>query len=318
MSDLKRNLMRSRWLSVADLMKAKGYDALLLTAPADIRWLTGFTGTNGSVLAITGGPPLLATDPRYGQQASQECPEVELIVTRNLTDQLLLRLREKGAGSLGVDPTTLTLAEFRAISAHPGMFGMSIQEVDSPLARLRMRKDIHELEAMRQAGAIAAESLGQLLTEIKVGHTEIHIARTLEAIMGDFGSADRAFESIVASGRNGGQPHHTPSDHEIQAGELLTIDFGAVVEGYRSDCTRTVVVGADPEDWQVEIYSAVQQAAEAARGIAAPGVRTRDVDAAARTVIADAEFAEFFVHGVGHGIGLSIHEPPLLGSSTKR
>ena len=317
MSDLKRNLMRSRWLAVADLMKAKGYDALLLTDPADVRWLTGFTGSNGAVLAITAGPPLLATDPRYAEQANEECPEVELIITRDLIEQLLLRLREKGAGSLGVDPTTLTLAQFRVISAHPGMFGMSIQEVDSPLGRLRMRKDIHELEAMRQAGHIAAESLGQLLTEIAVGQTEIHIARTLEAIMGDHGSADRSFPSIVAAGPNGGQPHHSPSDRPVGAGEMLTIDFGATVEGYRSDCTRTVIVGADPEEWQAEIHAAVLEAAAAGRGVAAPGVRTRDVDSAAREVIARAEYAEFFVHGVGHGIGLDIHEPPMLGSSSK-
>jgi Xaa-Pro aminopeptidase len=317
MADLKRHLMRSRWLALAEQMKESGYDALLLTAFADVRWLTGFTGSNGAVLAITSGPPLLATDPRYAQQAVNECPEVELIVTKELTAQLLMRLREKGAGSLGVDPATLTLAHFRVISAHPGMFGMSIQEIESPLGKLRLRKDIHELEAMRRAGKISVESLAELLDSIRVGQSEIHIARTLEAIMGDHGSADRAFPSIVAAGPNGGQPHHTPSDRPVAAGELLTIDFGAMVEGYRADCTRTVIVGADPEEWQAEIHAVTVAAAQAAREAAGPGVKTRDVDAAARQVVSAAEYAEFFVHGVGHGIGLDIHEPPLLGSSTK-
>ncbi len=317
MTDLKRNLMRSRWLSLAEQMKAKSYDALLLTDPADVRWLTGFTGSNGAVLAITSGPPLLATDPRYAKQAAEECPEVELIITRELTEQLLMRLREKGAGSLGVDPATLTLAHFRVISGHPGMFGMRIQEIESPVRQLRLRKDIHELAAMRQAGEITVASLAELLESIKIGQSEIHIARTLEAIMGDHGSADRAFQSIVATGPNGGQPHHTPSDRPVEAGELLTIDFGATVEGYNSDCTRTVIVGADPEDWQAEIHAVVAAANKAARDAAAPGVKTKDVDAAAREVISAAEYAEFFVHGVGHGIGLDIHEPPQLGSSSK-
>lgn len=316
MADLKRNLLRSRWLSLAEWMKGNDLGAVLLTDSADVRWLTGFTGSNGAVLAITGGPPLLATDPRYAQQAANECPEVELIITRELVDQLLLRLREKGAGSVGVDPDTLTLAQFRVISAHPGMFGIRIQEVSAPLAKMRKRKDIHELEAMRQAGGIAAEAFGALLDTIAVGQTEIHIARTLEAIMGDLGSPDRAFATIVASGPNGGCPHHAPTDRTIEAGDFVTIDFGAMVEGYRSDMSRTVIVAAEPEDWQQEIYALVRRAASAARRAIAPGVKTTEVDAAAREVISDGGRGEFFVHGVGHGIGLDIHEPPMLGSST--
>lgn len=317
MGDLKRNLLRSRWLSLAEYMKSKDLGALLLTDLADVRWLTGYSGSNGAALAITTGPPLLATDRRYAEQATQECPEVELVITRELVEQLLLRLREKAVGSLGVDPNTLTLAMFRVIGAHPGMFGIRLQEIEAPLGRLRMRKDIHEMEALRQAGAIASEALGQLLETVRVGQTEIHVARTLEAIMGDLGAADRAFDTIVAAGVNGGCPHHSPTDHPIAAGELVTIDFGAMVEGYRSDCTRTVIVGAEPEDWQAEVHDVVRRAAAAARAAATPGIKTSDVDAAAREVIAEADYGEYFVHGVGHGIGLDIHEPPLLGSATK-
>lgn len=316
MADLKRNLLRSRWLSLAEWMKGNDLGALLLTDPADVRWLTGFTGSNSAALAITSGPPLLATDPRYAQQAAKECPEVELLITRELVDQLLLRLREKGAGSVGVDPDTLTLAQFRVISAHPGMFGIRIQEVSAPLAKMRKRKDIHELDALRQAGAIAAEAFGTLLDTITVGQTEIHLARTLEAIMGSLGSQDRAFPTIVASGPNGGCPHHAPTARAIEAGDLVTIDFGAMVEGYRSDMTRTVIVDAEPQEWQQEIYTLVRRANSSARHAVVPGVKTTEVDAAARTVISEGGHGEHFVHGVGHGIGLDIHEPPMLGSST--
>lgn len=317
MGDLKRNLLRSRWLSLAEHMKSKDLGALLLTDLADVRWLTGYTGTNGAALAITTGPPLLATDRRYAEQAAEECPEVELVITRELIEQLLLRLREKGVGSLGVDPTTLSLATFRVIGAHPGMFGIQLKEVEAPLGRLRMIKDIHELEAMRQAGAIAGEAFGQLLDTVRVGQTEIHVARTLEALMGELGAADRAFDSIVAAGVNGAVPHHAPTTRPIAAGEMVTIDFGAMVEGYRSDCTRTVIVGADPQDWQVEVHDAVRRAAAAARAAATPGIKTSEVDAAARQVITASDYGEYFVHGVGHGIGLDIHEPPMLGSATK-
>lgn len=317
MADLKRNLMRSRWLALAEKMKESDTGALLLTDPSDVRWLTGYVGSNGVALAITTGKPLLATDSRYAEMAANECPEVELVVTRELIEQLLLRLREKGANSIGVDPDSLSLAQFRLISAHPGMFGIQVREMAAPLAKLRLRKDIHELEAMRQAGRIAVEALEQLLPTIEIGQSEVHLARTLEALMGDAGAKDRAFPTIVAAGESGGEPHHEPGTRELRAGDLLTIDFGATVEGYRSDVTRTFIVGAELEEWQAEIHDAVRRAARAGRAAAAPGVPTKEVDAAARGIIAEAGFGEFFLHGVGHGIGLDVHEPPLLGSATK-
>ena len=134
--------------------------------------------------------------------------------------------------------------------------------------------------------------------------------------MGDHGAHDRSFPTIVAAGENGGRPHHSPTDYQIAEGDLVMIDFGAAIDGYHADCTRTVIVGADPADWQVEIYETVRRASKAARAAAGPAVPTTVVDAAARTLISDAGFGEYFVHGVGHGVGLNIHEAPTLNSTT--
>lgn len=314
--DVRRHVLRSRWLAVAARMKEQDLGALLLTDFADVRWLTGFSGTNGVALAVTNGPPLLATDSRYTERAAQECPDVTVVVTRDLIDQLLLRLRENAADSMAVDPDTLSLAQFRAISAHPAMFGVRLVEVPGPLSEVRMVKDLQEMTAMRQAGEISVAALEELVETIEVGQSELQIARRLEWALARNGAEDRAFPSIVAAGPNGGRPHHTPGERPVAPGDLLTLDFGAMVDGYRADCTRTFIIGASPQPWQEEIYQAVHDAAAAARGAAAPGVPTAVIDAAARSSIEQAGFAEFFVHGVGHGIGLSIHEAPMFGAST--
>jgi Xaa-Pro aminopeptidase len=315
-NELLRHVLRTRWLNVAAGMKEEDIGAILLTDPADVRWLTGYSGTNGAALAVTNGPPLLATDARYTEQAARQCPDVEVIVTRDLVEQLLLRLRENGAASLAVDPTSLTLAQFRVIAAHPALFGVKLMEVNTPLAGVRMTKDRQELETMREAARISVSALQSVIDSIAAGDTELAIARRLELAMEECGADDRAFPTIVAAGENGGSPHHEPTDRPLVPGDLITIDFGAMVDGYRSDCTRTVIFGADPQDWQNQIYLVVEQAALMARTACAPGVPTAAVDAAARQHISEAGFGEFFVHGIGHGIGLNIHEAPMFGAST--
>ncbi len=315
MPSLRDNVLRTRWLQLADELKEMSLDSLLLTDPADVRWLTGYSGSNGAALAVTDGPPLLATDGRYTEQSGRECPEAEIIITRDLVEQLLLRLREHSVSELGVDPGSLTLSQFRLISAHPALFGVAVQEIASPLAKLRTVKDLHELESVAAACRISVEALGRVLEQVKVGMTELHLARTLEMAMGDLGAEDRSFETIVAAGENGGRPHHTPTDRPLAAGDLVTIDFGAMIDGYHADCTRTVIVAAEPEEWQEKVHAAVKHAASAGRKAAGPGVPTAVVDAAARAVIEEAGYGEYFPHGVGHGVGLDIHEAPQIASA---
>ena len=315
MRSLRDNVLRTRWLRTTEWLKEQEIGALLLTNPSDVRWLTGYSGSNGAALAVSDGPPLLATDGRYTEQATNECPEVELVITRELIDQLLMRLREHSVTSLAVDPASLTLAQFRLISAHPALFGIAVRELASPVSDLRQTKDRYELDALAQACRISTDALGVVLETMRVGMTEVHIARMIETVMGDHGAHDRSFPTIVAAGENGGRPHHSPTDREIVEGDLVTIDFGAAIDGYHADCTRTVIVGADPVDWQMEVYETVRRASKAGRNAAGPGVPVAVVDAAARDVITEANFGEYFVHGIGHGVGLDIHEAPMLNST---
>jgi Xaa-Pro aminopeptidase len=149
---------------------------------------------------------------------------------------------------------------------------------------------------------------------LRAGRSEREVARELEERMRDAGAEGPSFETIVAAGAHAAIPHHRPTDAPLAEGDLLTMDFGALVEGYHSDMTRTVVIGR-PADWQRDLYALVAEAAAAGRAALAPGVATRDVDAAARDVIAAAGHGEHFVHGLGHGVGLVIHEAPALSAT---
>ncbi|MED6331620.1 MAG: M24 family metallopeptidase, partial [Actinomycetota bacterium] len=149
---------------------------------------------------------------------------------------------------------------------------------------------------------------------IAVGDREADIARRLEAAFAEWGADDRAFVTIVASGENSALPHHRAGDHQLATGDLLVIDCGAKVDGYHADMTRTFVVGAEPSEWQHEIHSLVLQAQQAARDAVAPEVVAGDIDAAAREPITHAGFGEAFAHGTGHGVGLEIHEQPMLSA----
>jgi len=153
-----------------------------------------------------------------------------------------------------------------------------------------------------------------LASEIRVGDTELRIARRLEWLMAEQGAQDRAFPTIVASGSNTATAHHEPTDRQVARGDLLLIDFGARLDGYNSDCTRVFVVGDDPDEWQQRLFDVVDRAATAARACLVAGVEAAAVDEAARSVIAAAGWADAFGHGTGHGIGLEVHEAPSLSS----
>jgi Xaa-Pro aminopeptidase len=180
---------------------------------------------------------------------------------------------------------------------------------------LRAVKDDHEIALLREACAIGDQALLETLDRVAPGHTEREVARRLEACMVELGADGVAFDTIVATGSNSAIPHHRPTDREVERGDLLKIDFGALYRGYHADCTRTVVVGREPEGWQHDIYDVVRKAQRAGRNALAVGADVREVDAAARSVVAEAGYAEQFSHGLGHGVGLEIHEAPMLGPS---
>jgi Xaa-Pro aminopeptidase len=291
---------------------AAGQDGALITDLVNVRYLTGFTGSNAALL-LTAARAVLGTDSRYRTQATLQAPDVELLVDRATTRALLAEAERIGIRRLGFEAHHVTVeahGEFLAQCPE-----LSLAPLGHVVEALRVIKDETELAALRQAAAIADGALSEVLEGLVLGRTERHLARELERRMLDKGAEAPAFPTIVAAGPNSAVPHHRPTDRRIAYGDLLKIDFGARFDGYHSDMTRTFVVGANPADWQVEIHDLVFAAQRAGREALAPGADVVSVDAAARQVIIDAGYGEHFGHGLGHGVGLQIHEAPLLAAT---
>ena len=291
-------------------VRESGADAVLVTQLVNVRYLTGFTGSNAALL-LSEEDTLLATDGRYATQASGEAPDVELLIERECAVALVVRAAATGVGRLAFE------AHEVSVEAHQGWSRLDDAPELVPLGHavevLRTVKDESELALLREACAIGDQALREIIGRVAPGHTEREISRWLEAAMVDLGAESPAFRTIVASGPNSAIPHHQPTDREIQRGDLLKIDFGARYRGYHSDCTRTMVVGREPEQWQAEIYDVVRRAQRAGRHALAVDADVRDVDEAARAVVRDAGYGDQFPHGLGHGVGLEIHEAPMMG-----
>ncbi|MEO6822437.1 MAG: aminopeptidase P family protein [Candidatus Nanopelagicales bacterium] len=311
-----------------------GLDALLVTYLTNVRYLTGFTGSNGAVL-VTADPALdrLGTDFRYLTQSGLQSPDLELVLNRDCAAAMASYAREAGISRLGFEADRLSVAAYDQLqtdqvgtttSSGPGerpdptapagrQDALTLVRTAGLVEALRTVKDADELALLAQACGISDAALAQVCTEVRAGMTERQVARRLDALMLDLGAEAISFDTIVAAGPNSAIPHHSPTDRPIAAGDLLKIDFGALCDGYHADETRTFVVGAEPAHWQREIYDLVAQAQLAGVAALAVGVDVRDVDHAARSIIAAAGHAEHFGHGLGHGVGLDIHEAPTIG-----
>ncbi len=295
------------------LLPAAGVDALLVTDLVNVRYLTGFTGSNAALLVHVDGDARsrLCTDGRYRAQVAAEAPDLEPVIDRACAVTLAGLANRLGVERLGFESDHVTvdahtvLAEKARLVRAPGL-----------VQRLRTVKDAAELAALRSACAIADAALGELVADggLAPGRTETEVALDLEHRMRLHGAAGPSFATIVAAGAHSAVPHHSPTGTALRPGDLVKIDFGALVDGYHSDMTRTVVLGAAAA-WQRELYALVAAAQAAGRAALTPGADVVDVDAAARRVVADAGRAEQFVHPLGHGVGLQIHEAPLLGAS---
>jgi len=301
--DVRRKRLR-------DAVLAAGAEAALVTRLVNVRYLTGFTGSNAALLVTKEGA-LLATDGRYTTQASSQAPGLEQVVDRECARALVARAVTDRLGPLAFEAHDLTVELHAELAGLPGAPDM--RPLGHAVEALRTVKDEEELALLREACAISDRALAETLGGIAPGQTEREVARALEAAMAELGADGPAFGTIVASGPNSAVPHHRPTEREIVRGDLLKIDFGARYGGYHADCTRTVVVGREPEEWQREIYQVVRAAQRVGRHALAVGADVREVDAAARRVVADAGYAEAFPHGLGHGVGLEIHEAPLMG-----
>ncbi|MDP8943689.1 MAG: Xaa-Pro peptidase family protein [Actinomycetota bacterium] len=283
-------------------------DALLVTDLTNVRYLTGFSGTNGLCVVGAAGERAFLTDFRYLERAEAE---VEGFDRARGERDLLADAAARLSGRVGFDDAHLSVRAHRRLSGLVAERGVELVPAAGLVEELRAVKEPAEIEAMRAAAALADGVYEYLAERGLVGRSEREVALDLEREMRERGAEDPSFPSIVAAGPNGALPHADPRREPIPANTLVVVDMGAVVDGYCSDCTRTFATGPLPDE-AVEVYELVLRAQQAALEAVRAGAGARAVDAIAREMIADAGHGERFGHGLGHGVGLEVHEAPTL------
>ena len=296
---------------VADALAEREADVLLVTDLVNVRWLTGFTGSNAAAVVGREGSRRFVTDFRYLTQSAEEVdPAWEREIAVDLLAGVVKGLPGSGELRVAFDDAHMSVKDHGRLA---GMMraGIELVPAGGAIETLRAVKDADEPEAIRAAARLADDALTEVLARGLVGRTEREVALDLEFTMRRMGAQAASFPPIVAAGEHGALPHATPREVPIPADTLVVVDWGAQLDGYASDCTRTYATGdIDPRDGQV--YALVLQAQEAALAAVRPGPKGREVDAVARSIIDAAGHAEHFGHGLGHGVGLDVHEGPRL------
>ncbi len=288
---------------------------MLVTDLINVRYLSGFTGSAAALLIFADDrAPVLATDGRYRTQAAQQAPDLEVAIERACGRYLAGRAAAAGVGRLGFESHVVTVDAYDGLAAQAGR--AELARNSGAVEALRETKDAGEVALLRLACEAADAALADLVERggLRPGRTEREVGRELEALMLDHGADGVSFETIVAAGAHSAIPHHRPTEAVLAVGDFVKIDFGALVGGYHSDMTRTFILGS-AADWQLELYQLVADAQQAGRAALHAGASLRELDAAARQVIADAGHGDRFGHGLGHGVGLQIHEAPGINAS---
>ncbi len=293
-------------------------DVLIVSALVNIRWATGFTGSAGLLVVPVDGQSMFITDSRYQERAEDELTAAGCdarIEIRSSVAEQQARLLEliPAAARVGVEADHLAWSAARAYESL--LEGREVVPTSNVVENLRRTKDEAEIARLARAAAIADEALLVTMGLLAQGPTEVEFARALDTAMVDLGADGISFETIIASGPNASRPHHDPGHRVICPGDLVICDFGALVDGYHSDMTRTVCVGTPTVD-QSHHLDVVRAAQQAGVDVLAPGIDTRLVDGACRVVIDGAGWGSYFTHGTGHGIGLVIHEAPWVGRTS--
>ena len=297
----------SRLLKLRAELDNKNLDAILVSKPVNVRYFSGFTG-DSTMLIIDRQNQMLITDGRYDDQARLECPQFEIVKHEDgLMKMTADRLKALGTTMVGFEGNVMTFDQHAKLQEL--MPDCKFISVD--LNPLRQIKDEGELRRIKRACSIADWAFEEVLNHIRAGVREIDIAAELEHCMRQLGSQRPAFETIVASGLNGCYPHARASEKVIAEGEFVTMDFGAVFDGYHSDMTRTVMVGR-ANDEQRRMYDAVLDAQLSGLKTIRAGASCQTVDKKVRALLEERGFEKYFTHGLGHGVGLEIHEEPQL------
>lgn len=308
---LRRPAASLRLARVRQRMRALGLDALLVSSPANIRYLCGFSGSNG-LLAVTGRGGLFLTDSRYALQSREEVRILPRRITaRALAEELAAEEIRKSWRRIGVEADAVTYAAFRQIRS---LFrGVTVVATAGVVEEIALVKGPEEVALLEEAARVADRVFAAVVPLLRPGRTEAEIAAEISRLTVEKGGDGDAFDVIVASGPRGALPHARPTARRMAAGDFVVLDFGAKVGGYASDITRTVALRRVPRRLR-EAYEAVRAAQADAVGAARGGMTARDLDAVARKRIAAAGFGRYFVHSLGHGLGLRIHERPRVSA----
>jgi len=298
-----------RIIKLRKLIREKEIDAVFAYSAANNRYLSGFTGSTGYTIVGSDNADFI-TDFRYMEQAHEQCKGYNIVIQKgNIFDEVNKIITDNKIKRLGIEEDFMTVEMFEELKSK--LPGIELLPAKGIFNKLRIVKDNSEIENIRKAAEIADKAFAHILGYIKPGIAELEVALELEYFMKKQGASGLSFETIVASGVRSSMPHGEASEKIIQNGEFLTLDFGCVYNGYCSDMTRTVFIGKAGEKHR-KIYNIVLEAqTEALKGIK-PGVTGKSVDKIARDIITREGYGEYFGHGLGHGVGLLVHEGPRL------
>ncbi|HHW27816.1 MAG TPA: aminopeptidase P family protein [Firmicutes bacterium] len=298
--------LSSRLEAIRAKMGDEQVDGFLVTSMTNWRYVSGFTGDAGCLL-VTHDKAFLLTDSRYVEQAEKQCPGFSVKKTTHDEDVLKDVVRKEGVKRLAFEKRHTSYEEWEKLRDR--LSDVELKGITGWVENLRMVKTPEEIELIARAQEIADDAFALLFQSIRKGAREEDLALELEFTMRKMGAESVSFPIIVVSGERSSLPHGTPTGKTLADGDFVTFDFGATYQGYHSDETRTFVIGHLDKKHE-EVYGIVLEAQEAALRAVKPGVLARDVDLAGRKVIEDAGYGEYFGHGIGHGVGLEIHEGP--------
>ncbi|ASE34079.1 Xaa-Pro peptidase family protein [Mammaliicoccus sciuri] len=294
-----------------EVMNEKGLEAVVILSPYNRRYLSGFTGTSGSLL-ITQDKSLLITDFRYIQQANDQAQDFEVINQEGpMLSKINDLIKEGQYKNVGVESHLITYNEYQALNTD----AVELSSIESVIETIRMVKDEFEIKLIQKAADIVDETYEHILKWVKPGMTENEVNNEMEMFMRSKGATCSSFDTIVASGHRGALPHGVASNKVIEEGDMITLDFGALYEGYVSDVTRTFAIG-QPKEEMKKIYNIVLEAQLTALEQIKPGMTGKEADTIARDIIKSYGYGEQFGHSLGHGIGLEVHEGPALSQKS--
>lgn len=311
--------------TLQNTVKRRKLDALLITQPENRRYLSGYRATDSSISETSGvllipakGSPFLLTDSRFDIDAREEAEGFEVVLyPKGLLALLKSMLPKLGITRLGFESHYTLHSTAEKMARELGKKSIELVPLTDLVEKMRIRKKSEEIEKIEKSVLLNEQVFQEVYTKLKPGMTEVEVALHIETVMRLKGAERPSFDTIVAAGPNGALPHAVPTSRPIQENEPIVIDMGLILDGYCSDMTRTVVLGT-PDSKTRKLFRLVRKAQKAGIAAIKAGVSARDVDRAARQVIAKAGYGDTFGHGLGHGVGIAVHEQPSLSKRSSK